>query len=168
MLATTRRYKQVYIEEQHFNGFMPMLYLDKVRQPLNVKYGTEEICIVNDGFMWLQQFPMEANHALTTVIDTDGKIVQWYFDIVNHFGVSEEGIPYFEDLFLDVVVLPNGHIHMLDEDELQEALQSGVITENMFQMAHQEANKLVISIEAAQNYLINHSDRYIDYMKQQI
>ncbi|WP_240620311.1 DUF402 domain-containing protein [Peribacillus acanthi] len=31
--------------------------------------------------MWLQQFPWGKNHSVTTMLDANGDIVQWYIDI---------------------------------------------------------------------------------------
>lgn len=44
---------------------------------------------------------------MTTVINEKGEVVQWYFDITLANALTKEGVPYFDDLFLDVVVLPN-------------------------------------------------------------
>ena len=37
-------------------------------------------------------------------------------------GIDADGIPYFDDLYLDLVVYPGGTIIVDDMDELEEAL----------------------------------------------
>lgn len=37
-------------------------------------------------------------------------------------------MPYFDDLYLDVVLLPSGDMYLLDEDELEEAYANGNIS----------------------------------------
>ena len=59
---------------------------------------------------------------LTAIYDAKNKIVEWYFDIAKKIG-KENGIPYEEDLYLDVIVKPDFQIVLLDEDDLQEALR---------------------------------------------
>lgn len=57
--------------------------------------------------------------------DEKNEIVEWYFDIARKIG-KENGIPYEEDLYLDVVVTPTGEIILLKVLFLQ-----GVLTLEM-------------------------------------
>lgn len=62
------------------------------------------------------------------------EIVQWNIDITTHNGV-EDGVPYMEDLFLDLIVLPSGEIIKKDLDEIEEALNEGWITNDQYNLA---------------------------------
>ena len=42
--------------------------------------------------------------------------------------VTDQGVPWFDDLYLDVVVVKNGEVFLLDEDELEDALGRNDIT----------------------------------------
>lgn len=46
---------------------------------------------------------------MTTVFNEKGEVVQWYIDICNEIGITK-GIPWYEDLILDLVVLPTGEV----------------------------------------------------------
>jgi len=72
--------------------------------------------------------------------------VQWYIDICKTQGVTEQQVPWFDDLFLDIVVLPGGETLLLDEDELEEALDEGQITERDAEMAERTARRGLESI----------------------
>ena len=48
-------------------------------------------------------------------------------------------MPYLEDLYLDIVLLPTGEIVLLDGDELIEALAKQVITQQEYDSAYSEA-----------------------------
>ena len=50
-----------------------------------------------------------------------------YIDMIDEQGYDEEGVPYFYDLYLDLVVYPNGIVIEDDMDELQEALQKAIL-----------------------------------------
>lgn len=102
------------------SSYITLLNTIKVTEPLSVNYGERKVCIVDDGYMWLQQFPLEKNHSVTRMFDANGDIVQWYIDICLRNGV-ENNVPWMDDLFLDIVVLPNGEIIEKDADELEEA-----------------------------------------------
>ena len=47
-------------------------------------------------------------------------IIQWYIDICIQNGV-ENGRPFWDDLYLDLIVLPYGEMIQKDADELEEA-----------------------------------------------
>ena len=70
------------------------------------------------------------------------EVIEWYFDISRRIGI-ENGIPYEDDLYLDVVVKPNGEIFLLDEDELKEAYDRLEINETEYQEAKKIANELI-------------------------
>ncbi|MFD2114219.1 DUF402 domain-containing protein [Paenibacillus yanchengensis] len=63
--------------------------------------------------------------------DCQGQYLGAYFNIVRNTEISDEAVS-FEDLIIDVVVLPNGDYFVLDEDELPEALdtfENGIVAE---------------------------------------
>ena len=41
----------------------------------------------------------------------------------------QDGIPYEDDLYLDVVIVHDGRIHLLDEDELEQAYRQKIRSE---------------------------------------
>lgn len=137
-----RRYAQRYVNERHFKGYLSLIEMVKVKDALKVTYGENEITIVDDGYKWLLQFPQNHHHAITTTYDQDGNIVQWYIDICVENGL-EDGVPYTDDLYLDIVVLPTGEVFVLDEDELEEALASGTINQELYDLAWSETNRLL-------------------------
>ena len=47
----------------------------------------------------------------------------------------EDDIPFFYDLYLDLIVYPDGTILTDDMDELEEALNKGDISKQLFQCA---------------------------------
>ncbi|MES5939109.1 MULTISPECIES: DUF402 domain-containing protein [unclassified Bacillus cereus group] len=54
--------------------------------------------------------------------DKDGKYLGSYFNIVKNTQITDEVVS-FEDLIIDIMVLPNGEFFILDEDELPEPLE---------------------------------------------
>lgn len=105
--VTERRYAQTYLETVSFRGYVSLLQIIKVQEPLYVTYANQSICLADDGYMWLQQFPVGAHHAVTTMFDAEGQVVQWYIDICYRNGINEAGIPWMDDLYLDLIVLLN-------------------------------------------------------------
>ncbi|WP_318653409.1 DUF402 domain-containing protein [Paenibacillus rhizovicinus] len=142
-----RRYAQAYLETENFKGHVTLLELGKVTEPLWVDYAGTKVCIANDGYTWLQQFPIGLHHAVTTMFDEKGQIVQWYVDICYRNGISAENVPWMDDLFVDIVVLPSGEVVHKDADELEDALASGMIDRSLYLLAKAEEERLHALIE---------------------
>lgn len=164
MRVLKREYTQTYLETDSFTGHITLLKMIHVREPLLVTYHTNKLRIVDDGFMWLQHFPAGQRHSVTTVFNADGEIVQWYIDICLHIGVSADGTPWMDDLFLDIVVLPSGEIFRLDDEELDEAMQSGIIDERLYHLAREECDKLYASITLGQFHTLALSKEHKDLL----
>lgn len=135
-------YVQMVISEDRFDGYITLFRMNAVKEPLYVPCCGQTICIADAGYSWLYQIPRRGHHAVTAMFNENGNIVQWYIDICSVTGVDTDDVPWFEDLYLDVVVLPSGEFELIDADELQQALNENVIDENEFDLAWKEANRV--------------------------
>jgi hypothetical protein len=99
--------------------------------------------------------------------DQEGDLKQYYFDIVKSVGVNDDGIPFFDDLYIDidVVVLPDGELYILDEDELDEAYRNHAITIEEYEFAKSTTSKLVANMREGSNHMINAADKYYRLMR---
>ncbi|WP_261132265.1 DUF402 domain-containing protein [Bacillus sp. Marseille-Q3570] len=138
-----RRYAQYYLDTESFKGHITLLKMDEIKEPLNVQYGELELCIADKGYSWLQQFPDHMHHSVTTMFDAEGEIIQWYIDICSEVGLDENGVPWMDDLFLDIVVLPSGEIILKDDHELKDALEKGTINQTLHQLAVSERDDIL-------------------------
>lgn len=120
----------------------------EVIRPLDVGFRGRSLRILDSGFRWVHYAPAGEHHALTAQLDAAGQPVQLYVDICDGHGLDPDGIPFVNDLYLDVLavceVQPDGHWHItdteiIDVDELDEALQTGKITRAQYDMAWREA-----------------------------
>jgi uncharacterized protein len=123
-----------------------LLKVIKINQPLYVLYGDKKVCIVDEGYTWLQHFPDGARHSVTTMFNAAGEIVQWYIDICYQNGIENDR-PWMDDLFLDIIILPTGEVFEKDADELEVALSSGVIDEELYIAAISEASTIKNQLE---------------------
>jgi uncharacterized protein len=148
-----RKYAQTHLHTKEFRGYITLLNTVEVKEPLITHYGDKEVCIVDNGYMWLQHFPLEKSHSVTTMFDANGEIVQWYIDICLENGV-EDGVPWMDDLFLDIVALPSGESFLLDKDELEQAFKTGMISENMYDIAWKESKEIMRQLQNDEFMLI--------------
>lgn len=159
-----KSFKLAYVCNEELQGYVSAVYVNKVKAPLIKNMLGEDYNIVDDGYIWLQCTPIAGNHSMTVMYDKNKEIVQWYFDITKQNSVDEEGRTFFDDLYLDVVVLPSSEVILLDEDELQEALDTNDITKEDYELAYREANMLMDGIASDIEKLIEFSNRYLHYI----
>ncbi|MDO4414644.1 MAG: DUF402 domain-containing protein, partial [Erysipelotrichaceae bacterium] len=67
---------------------------------------------------------------------------------------TEADIPYFRDMYLDYVV-DDQEIRILDDDELNEAFQKGIITDSEYQKAKKCGMMIQESLESRHQEIIS-------------
>ncbi|MBO1511112.1 DUF402 domain-containing protein [Metabacillus bambusae] len=142
-----KEYRQLFLDTEGFKGYISLIKINSVLEPLYVQYGEKRFCIVDDNYIWLQHFPSEQRYSVTTMFNPKGEVVQWYIDICKQNGI-ENNVPWMDDLFLDIVVLPTGDVIQKDTDELEDALNQGIIDEALYNIAWIENNNLKELIKA--------------------
>lgn len=143
----TKRFAVKRLDTLDYHGYVTLLRMDDVAGPLYVSFGQQRVCIADRGYDWVQHFSDGANYILLSAFDEQGELVQWYIDIIRRMGLDERGVPWWEDLYLDIVVSPAGETLLLDVDELDEALRQGVVTQNDYNFAWREASTLLTALE---------------------
>lgn len=142
-----RRFAVRRFDTPEYHGYTTLLRIDEVTEPLYTTFGGQQVCIADRGYDWLQHFPDGEHYALLAAFDEHGELTQWYIDIVGRMGVDERGVPWYEDLYLDIVISPQGETLLLDVDELDEALRQGRVTQSHYDFAWREASVLLDALE---------------------
>lgn len=149
-LVLEKRFVVQRIDTPEYHGYVTLLHIDEIREPLYVLFEGQKVLIADRGYDWLQHFPDGAHYALLTAFDAQGELVQWYIDVVGCMGLDERGIPWYEDLYLDIVISPEGKALLLDVGELDEALRSDEVTGTTYNFVWREASTLLNALEANQ------------------
>lgn len=134
-------YEQIRVDEDFFKGYACFLKLQNIENPLIVNNGKETVCIKDNDYEWIEVYPENGKYAITIMFDDNNNLIEWYFDISKNIGI-ENGIPYEDDLYLDMVITPNGEKLVIDEDELLEARDKGDITQEDVDSAYQTLSEL--------------------------
>ncbi|MBQ3784282.1 MAG: DUF402 domain-containing protein [Lachnospiraceae bacterium] len=71
---------------------------------------------------------IEEGFKISKVFDKHHKLVYWYCDIIETEVQSHKNAYVFLDLLADVLVYPDGQIHVVDLDEVADALETKLIT----------------------------------------
>lgn len=144
----SKQFVSHYMDKPEFTGYVTLYTIERLREPLWKEYGGKRLCLADSGYTWLQYFPQDQHYIVTAMFDDKQRIIQWYIDVCKSQGVTEQGVPWFDDLFLDIVVLPTGAVFLMDEDELDDALSEGDITQEDYELATETARHLLRMISA--------------------
>lgn len=151
-------YTEKRVESEAFTGYAVRLTLDEVTEPAFMTVDGRELRVGDNGYCYLQYFPDGEAYAVTRMLDERGHTVQWYIDICREHGRDERGFLYYDDLYLDIVVLPDGAVFLLDQDELDEALAEGAISAEDHRFACETADDLLAKIAAGQRNVFDYPD----------
>lgn len=148
---------------EDFTGDVSLIKFNKVNKPFIVE--GSNVCIINDNYKWLEFYDYNKKHLLTAMYNEKNEIIEWYYDIARRIGKDNE-IPYEDDLYLDVVVTPDGNIKLLDEDELKAAFDKFEVSQADYDMAYDEANKLMnmLKEKGYKDKLKEFTDKYLKEM----
>ena len=122
------------VKEDYFEGYISYLHIIKARNKWY--FDEEQRCVLDDGYVWFNIYPIGKNYCINAMMDSNLNVKEWYFDVSKNIGI-DEGVPYEDDLYLDVVIIPDGRIHVLDEDEIQLAFKNEKITKEEYDLAYQ-------------------------------
>jgi uncharacterized protein len=96
------------------------------------------------------------------------EVVQWYIDICREIGFTEKGIPWYDDLYLDIIISSDYHISLIDEDDLALALKQNIIKQEDFDFAYQEAEKLLKQLRQNDIALLEYSREVFSILKERL
>lgn len=130
------------INTDFFKGHVEFISINKVNEKQTWRFNGEDIVICDKGIKWLTILPQDDFYCITAKLNEKDQIQLWYIDMIAGQGVDSEGVPYFDDLYLDLVVYPDGSVLEDDMDELEEALSKKDITQEQFNLAIDTSNNL--------------------------
>lgn len=130
------------INEDFFQGYIGVIEIEEVSKKQIWNFNGEDIVVCDKGLKWLSILPENNFYCITAMMNENNDILLWYIDAIAEQGIDIDNIPYFEDLYLDLVVYPDGTIKVDDMDELELALAKKDITQEQFKLAISTSEKL--------------------------
>lgn len=95
----------------------------------------------NDVAFGMSYTYLKKGWKISKFYDKDKNFLYWYCDIIDAQIKDEEYI--LVDLLVDIKVYPDGRYEILDEEELDEALNKGLITKEQKEEALNKLNALL-------------------------
>ena len=120
-------------------------------------------CIIDNDYKWLEFYDYNSRIKLTVMYNEKNEPIEWYFDIARRIG-NDNGIPYEDDLYVDVLVTTDEKIKLLDKDELDAAHAKFEVNDSDYEMAKKEASDLMKRLENKKDNLKKFTDKYLKEM----
>lgn len=147
-----------------------------VIRPLEVSRPGSSIChlILDSGYRWIRCHPTGEGEgvmgaALTAQLNAAGQPVQFYVDIHGGEGVNEDGLPWHDDLYLDVIGDPDeaarwtvAATEIIDADELDEAVQAGLVSAEQAAQTWTHARHIEEALRAGTYAPVDVLRRYVE------
>ncbi|ABX42212.1 DUF402 domain-containing protein [Lachnoclostridium phytofermentans] len=130
-----KRVMQKRMNETYFTGIVGLICIDEVTIPQRWNFLNKDVLVCDNGMKWLSMIPENEFYVITAMLDSKANIVLWYIDMIADSGIDEDGVAYYHDLYLDLVVYPDGSIFEDDMDELEEAFSAKEISRELFDLA---------------------------------
>ncbi|GFI22814.1 hypothetical protein IMSAGC011_01590 [Lachnospiraceae bacterium] len=147
------------VDMPQIKGYIGLLTINTVLEKQIWKYNNEDVVVCDNGYHWLTIMPCDEFYCITVMMDNNFKMKVCYIDMIDAQGYDDDNIPYFYDLYLDLVVYPNGDIITDDIDELQGALETGEITKLQY-------NRAITTSQKLQYGLLSDIGKFKDYIKE--
>lgn len=129
------------VSSELWKGYIGLIEVHEVSEEQIWKFRGEDIVVCEKGVKWLSLLPENDWYCITAMMKEE-EILLWYIDMIASQGIDADGVPYFDDLYLDLVVYPDGTVMVDDMDELEEALQQKDITQEQYELALNTSKRL--------------------------
>lgn len=137
-------YHQIYMDNEWIKGWVAINYLtdgEKIFWEFE-KAGSVPVC--GKDMIWLTMIPDNTSRSISAFFLPDRRVSAWYIDIIEETGVDKDGVVFFVDKYLDVLLTPEGDVRIDDRDELDAAYDSGEISIYQYEAAINEAERIVM------------------------
>ena len=149
---------RLFLDEDYY--YVSVKKLIKVDKRFIIK---DNLCVMDNGYYILEVIPKYENYAMRLFLDDKMNPLEYYFDICKNSILDDKLlVPCYDDLYLDITVncILNGKVNILDEDELMDALNNNIITNDDYLLVMKTRDKLLKEINDGNNVFMN-----MDYSK---
>ncbi|WP_148872646.1 DUF402 domain-containing protein, partial [Serratia marcescens] len=131
-----------------YNGYIGIIDIKDVNTVQKWTINEKELVVCDSGIKWFIIAPDNESYVITMIIDLCGNPIVWYIDMIDGVGKDEDGMIYFNDIFLDLIVSNDGVVIEDDRDELELALTTNILTKEQYNKADFTARELTNKISS--------------------
>lgn len=159
------------VKLDELDAYLTLKEFREVTAPYYMYINGELVKKIDKNFTLVEYTPLNENYNVRGMIDDKLNILEYYFDITDG-NVVEDGIPYYDDLYLDVVFYQecatksSTYINLEDRNDLSDALKSGQIDQEKYDFAYKVADKIMKELKNKTNKFVNRGlEDYLKYRK---
>ena len=136
-------YHQMHMDNELFNGWVSINYLTDGETRYWEYEKSGKIPVSAKGMTWLTLIPDDRKRCIGAYITPDRRVSVWYVDVIEETGMDEDGVVYYIDKYLDVILTPQGDVVVMDRDELDAAYESGELSSFQYEEALKEGELIL-------------------------
>lgn len=146
----------VVTKNEEENYFICIKQVNKIDQPFTIESEGRSTTFIDNGYYIVEFTPLDKYYNGRAYLNSNKELIEYYFDISGGNG-EEENIPYYDDLFLDLMYKPNQEraLEIYDEDELEAALSKNEISKDQYDLAYKAIHELMDEIKQGKNIFVN-------------
>ncbi len=91
-------------------------------------------------------FLLDKGWKISRFLTKDDQLICWYCDIIDWSYAPDTDTYIFTDLLADVLLYPSGEIHVVDLDEIADALEQGLLNQEQVCLCMRRLNALLQEI----------------------
>lgn len=141
-------YHQMHMDNELFKGWVSINYLTDGEERFWEYEKSGKVPVCGKGMTWLTLIPDDKKRCIGVYIKPDRRVSVWYVDVIEETGIDEDGIVYYIDKYLDVILTPQGDIIVQDRDELDAAHDSGELSDAQYEDALKEGELIIEELAA--------------------
>ncbi len=141
-------YYQMHMDNELFKGWVSLNYLTDGETRYWEYEKSGKIPVSAKGMTWLTLIPDDRKRCIGAYIKADRRVSVWYVDVIEKTGIDEDGIVYYIDKYLDVILTPQGDVIVQDRDELEAAYESGELSDAQYEEALKEGELILEELAA--------------------
>lgn len=156
------------VKLDELDAYLTLKEFKEVTDSYSMYVNGELVKKIDKNFTLVEYTPLHENYNVRAFVDDKCNIIEYYFDITNG-NIIENGIPYYDDLYLDVVFFQeyatksSTFISLEDRNDLRYALENGDIDEATYNFAFDVADRLMKELKNKTNIFVNRGIK--DYLK---
>ncbi len=136
-------YHQLWMENELYIGWVAINYIVDGAYYYWDFPKAGKVPVTGKGMCWLTLIPDGKSRSITAKFTKDRCVSVWYVDVIEEVKIEDDGVVAFMDKYLDVMFTPSGDVCVVDKDELDAAFHAGELTEEQYEAALSEGDKIV-------------------------
>lgn len=138
---------KLFIREDYF------LCIKKIKKIETPFYLKNDLCLIDNNYYIIELLYPDKHYTTRIFLNNQKEEILYYYDIIDKIKMDKQHmIPYYEDLYLDLIV-KDDNFYILDEKEFEKAFNNKSITTEQYNLAKNTIDSLISKIKQKKNII---------------